>query len=172
MKKFISKNYLLNRYSYILFSIFISVYIIYLKNNKWRLTKNDIIMLSIGSCIFFLWIFVYASFHFNRQVKVERIGYQSIKLTKGFESKIINQNDLNEVKFYRILNHKTGISYYKVLMKTKQSEIFGFSYQPMSRRGINTSLYDTEMFYEDTDKFWGLVSIDKIYMAKNFLECN
>ena len=108
MAKTLSKNYLLNRYSYILFCIFIALYTVYLKTHAWRIRKDDIIVVCVVTLVFILWIFIYGSFHFNRQVKVERIDYQHLKITKFFESKILDQNDLEAVKFFRITDRKLG----------------------------------------------------------------
>ena len=172
MAKTLSKNYLLNRYSYILFCIFIALYTVYLKTHAWRIRKDDIIVVCIVTLVFILWIFIYGTFHFNRQVKVERIDYRHLKITKFFESKILDQNDLEAVKFFRITDRKLGWTYYKVLMKTRYGELFGFSYQPEKSKKNDSLFYDVKTFYEDTESFWGLITIDKVHMARNLLECN
>jgi len=167
----LSTNYLLNRYSYILYFIFVLVIFIYLRNIRWTIDVNIIIFFLIGTSIFFLWIFIYGSFHFSRQAEIERIDYQTLKIRKGFFTELITDKDIKRVKFYFLINYKMRSANYKVLLETTKGEFIGFTYRIPGANQISIDC-DVLQFFHDTENFWNMATLDKIERANNIFECN
>lgn len=170
MNNKISKYYFFNRYSWLLYFVFISIFIIYEKQLNWRINKDTILYFIILNLFFCFWFFYWGTFRFSRQVKVERKDYETLVLSRGRLKRDITKNDIQIVKFYEVYNTRMQHKFYKVQIFTIGNEIFSFSYMP--NKYSENSLNKIKNFYSETNAFFGLCELEQIKMASNVFDCN
>ncbi len=88
MKRTLSSNYLLNRYSYCIYTPICIFSLYHLK---------DVKLFVVVTLIYFSWIVFYGTFHFSDQAKVERIDYQTLQFVKGSRITEIISSDIAKI---------------------------------------------------------------------------
>ena len=171
MKKTLSSNYLLNRYSYYTYFLFYAVFLIRIKLNEWVLLKDDIKSLVIINIFYVLWFFCYGSFHFSDQTCVTRIDYRTLKFAKGRKAVEITKSDIDKIFIQKITGIKTGGKHwYKVLVITKDYEKYRFTY--VSELKYISSSDWIESFIYETENFWGVADKNMIRKSPDIFFCN
>lgn len=170
MKNTLSSNYFFKRYSYYIYLIICSILILKLEKQNWIFTSQDIKYFIVVTFLFFLWIFIFGSFHFNEQAKVSRIDYQTLQFVKGRRSFEITKSNIDQIYIQKINNHKMGQRWYKVLLITNDSKKFRFTY--VSKLANFSNLSIIENFLNETENFWGLADKSRVRESPNFFFCN
>lgn len=162
MKRNLSSNYLLNRYSYCIYTPFCIFSLYCLKDAK---------LFIIITVFYISWIVFYGSFHFREQTKVERIDYQTLRFVKGGCITEITSSDIAKIYIQKI--EAVIIRYYggyKVLVMDKNNEKYRFTYIFELSDSSCPDLIDS--FLYATENFWGLANRRMILLPPNILFCN
>ena len=160
MKNTLSSHYLLRRYSYWLYFLACGIFLLRLKSKAWILQADDVEIFAIISLFYFLWIFVYGTFHFREQAKVSRMDYNTLKFTKGGKNVEITKSDISKIYVQEIKWARTMRKWYKILLLAKDGEKFRFTY--ISGLSNSSKTGGVKDFLYITEDFWGLADNEMI----------
>ena len=165
MNNQISKNYLLNRYNYLLYFVLLLILILKtVKENNQSINVETVIIFSSITLIFLIYNFIYNSFCFFDQVKVSRIDYNSVLIQKGFSQTTINKGDLKEIIF-TVIVYVRGNPFYKITMVDNKGEKYRFI---TTIKIFNIEkYYKTDEFLKNTENCWGLIDNKTQIICKN-----
>ena len=165
MNNQISKNYLLNRYNYVLY-IFVLLLLVLnkIRENNYSINVETIIIFSSITLIFILYNLIYNSFCFLEQVKISRIDYNTVLIQKGFSKKKISNGDLKEITFTAVV-YIRGNPFYKITMVDNKGEKYRFI---TTIKIFNIEkYYKTDEFLKNTENCWGLIDNKTQIICKN-----